>query len=340
MALDPSIPLSVARQPGINPLAVMSAVTQMRQQERLEAEAAAEREERKQTQTAAKQEAALKAVARAMLPLVKMTPEQRAAAFTRTVRPLIDNGSLPGDFDDVYTPGVDDQFIDSALSKLMTDAQLVEPYLPQKPAPPVAPREYEVEVVLPDGTTSKKLISADEYRKGVPQAQKPTPEDKPPTLGSFEDYVVKWGATRGKAPAQLTDTDIEAARKAYNQADDRALASGGGSQYFTPIQTAQGVFAFDNRTGRVVGRVADLKPGETAQREIANAQTVLTMMQAITAGLTPEKIGPIAGRFNTVEAAVTGDCPLAFRRSECRLRSKWRPGDGRPPPKHWPQDPS
>jgi hypothetical protein len=164
MALDPSIPLSVARQPGLNPLAIMSAMSQMREQEQATAEAAAEREERKQAKLSAQQEASLKAVARAMLPIKGKPPDQRGAVFTPAVRALKAQGLLPPDFDEVYTPGNDDQWIDSMPSVLMTDAQRVEPYLPPKPAS-AASRFIE----LPDGTIWDSETKTD-VRTGTPPA--------------------------------------------------------------------------------------------------------------------------------------------------------------------------
>lgn len=192
MALDPSIPLSV-RQQSFNPLGVMSAVTQMRQQERLEAEAAAEREERKQAQVAAKQEVALKAVARAMLPIKGLPPDQRAPKFTATVRSLKQQGFIPPDFDEAYTPGDDDQWLDSMPSVLMTDAQRVEPYLPPKPAPPQGLME------LPDGTVFDPNTRTD-VRKGTP----PPPPQRNPTEASLaQDAASSDPAVAGPAVEAL-----------------------------------------------------------------------------------------------------------------------------------------
>lgn len=47
-----------------------------------------------------------------------------------------------------------------------------------------------------------------------------------PELGSFSDYVGRYAATVGKAPADLSAADIEAARKRYMQADDRPAGGG------------------------------------------------------------------------------------------------------------------
>jgi hypothetical protein len=59
---------------------------------------------------------------------------------------------------------------------------------------------------------------------------KPATTEKPPTLGSFEDYLVRFAREAGKAPETLTPADIELARKKYQQADDRprVTVTGGG----------------------------------------------------------------------------------------------------------------
>lgn len=82
-----------------------------------------------------------------------------------------------------------------------------------------------------------------------------------------------------------------------------------GRPYFIPVQTGQGIQSFNTRTGGVVGRVGDLKPGETAQREIANAQTIATVLDHVLTTVPDTVIGPLAGRYKTVEAALAGNDP-------------------------------
>lgn len=50
----------------------------------------------------------------------------------------------------------------------------------------------------------------------------PAKPEKPPTAGSFEDYVTRMAREKGVPPEQLTTADIELARKKYQQADDKA----------------------------------------------------------------------------------------------------------------------
>ena len=83
----------------------------------------------------------------------------------------------------------------------------------------------------------------------------------------------------------------------------------GGRPYFIPLQTAQGILSFDSRTGTTVGRIGDLKPGETAQKEISNAQTISTVIKQTLDTLDPAKVGPIIGRYKTAEQMLTGGDP-------------------------------
>lgn len=77
----------------------------------------------------------------------------------------------------------------------------------------------------PDPATGKpKAITAQELlaKSGLNMQGLPV---KPPTnqvnAGSFEDYVIRYAKDVGKTPETLTTQDIQAARKQYNQADDK-----------------------------------------------------------------------------------------------------------------------
>lgn len=49
------------------------------------------------------------------------------------------------------------------------------------------------------------------------------PPTKPPELGSAADHLTRWARERGKTPQELTAAEVEQARKAYGQADDRII---------------------------------------------------------------------------------------------------------------------
>lgn len=82
-----------------------------------------------------------------------------------------------------------------------------------------------------------------------------------------------------------------------------------GNQYFVPVQTGQGLFGFDTRTNTLGPRLADLKPGETAQREIANARTTATVLKQVIGTIDEKTLGPVIGRYKSVEAALVGNDP-------------------------------
>lgn len=59
----------------------------------------------------------------------------------------------------------------------------------------------------------------------VPPTPLQTKPEEPPKVGTFEDYTIRYAAEKGKPPASLTPSDIEDARKRYQQADDRPRVS-------------------------------------------------------------------------------------------------------------------
>ena len=66
----------------------------------------------------------------------------------------------------------------------------------------------------------------------TPAVPKPVAPPKPPEIGSFADYLTRVAADKGIDPSHITPADVEAARKAYQQADDRpriTVTTGGGA---------------------------------------------------------------------------------------------------------------
>lgn len=109
----------------------------------------------------------------------------------------------------------------------------------------------------------------------------------------------KWEPLTGDVPkdAQLI---IEPDPEAGQQGD---------RPYFIPYQSAEGLVAFDTRTGSVGGRLADLKPGETAGKDIANALGVQKQIQDIKKEYDPAKIGVIMGRIKNLDQKYWGSDP-------------------------------
>jgi hypothetical protein len=75
---------------------------------------------------------------------------------------------------------------------------------------------------------------------------------------------------------------------------------------FSFVPTAGGIFAGNTRTGEIGPRVADLRPGDAAGRQIADARTLINLIKNIEDTFTPEKVGPITGRFKTLQEGITG----------------------------------
>jgi hypothetical protein len=86
-----------------------------------------------------------------------------------------------------------------------------------------------------------------------------------------------------------------------------AEGSDGPAPYFTPLQTGDGVLSYNNRTGKVDGRVADLKPGATAQEKMAAAETAVYQLGEVKRLFNPDWVGPAAGRYKTMQLAVAGE---------------------------------
>jgi len=92
---------------------------------------------------------------------------------------------------------------------------------------------------------------------------------------------------------------------------NRKIASGsgnGGSSYFIPVQTGQGVVPFNARTGQFDDASRrDLKPSATAEGELTKAGSVLYQIGEISQMFTPERVGPLKGRYNTMQLALVGE---------------------------------
>lgn len=83
----------------------------------------------------------------------------------------------------------------------------------------------------------------------------------------------------------------------------------GGQPYFIPVTTAQGLYAFNARTGGLDTRLGDLKPGEGAGKDLSSAMGVNQQIDTIKKEFNPAKIGVIAGRLGNLNQAVWGSDP-------------------------------
>ncbi len=103
----------------------------------------------------------------------------------------------------------------------------------------------------------------------------------PPAVGSFEEYVLRYAAESGKKPEQLTTGDIEAARKKYQQADDRPqqppvqrftpkLITVGGKEVQANYDAVTGKY-HDPDTGAVLAGVTAAPTADMRNKQVARA---------------------------------------------------------------------
>lgn len=100
-------------------------------------------------------------------------------------------------------------------------------------------------------------------------------------------------------------------------------AGGSDNPYHHMVSLADGVYMVDSTNPANRIRIGDIKPGETAQREIANARTLVTMTGQIVKSVRDEWVGPMDGRWKTAEAAITGGDPqfAAFAATVASIRN-------------------
>lgn len=79
-----------------------------------------------------------------------------------------------------------------------------------------------------------------------------------------------------------------------------------GRPYYIPVQTGEGVMVLDSRTGKLT-RGADLRPGATAESELVRGGSMLYTLDNITNQFSPQWLGPIKGRYNTMQLALVGE---------------------------------
>lgn len=207
--------------------------------------------------------------------------------------------------DDLIEQGFDAQRLTPLRERIAAQPQaiggLVDGLLQASPDPAhqalmSAPRkEQAMTVPGADGQPIRTLVTEDELRQGVPEYREPKAAPVPPSVGSFEDYVL-----RSYGP-QPTPAQIATARKVYNQSDDRA--------YREPvpivIQTADGpqlVNRMDATTRPITSGGDQVQPAPTS--EMRNRAAAGGRAAPVLAA-----IGELSEKINTgqgVMAKVTG----------------------------------
>ncbi len=168
--------------------------------------------------------------------------------------------------------------------------QMVTNFAPIEPAKGQAGR-----AAVQQRDPTKDVI--DPYTGAVLSAGTPAaPKVETPTLGSFEDYVTRYAAGKGKLPRDLTPRDLEDARKRFQQSDDRPL-----SMIPVVIQTPTGPQLL-NRGAGTAQEIRDAQgnvigPAPTAtQRERSDSQRTVSALL--------DSVGELTEKINTGQGAL------------------------------------
>lgn len=152
------------------------------------------------------------------------------------------------------------------------------------------------------GTSAQQHQLAQEEQAGenMRAANARAAESAKPSIVREYEYYVNEMTKAGQKPKSFEEYQTEDANR-------KASANSGGTPYFTPLQTDEGYRAFDNRSGKVGDVVAGFRPGEAAQKAITDAQSILYTIGEIEQEFKPERVGPLKGRYNTMQLALVGE---------------------------------
>ena len=182
---------------------------------------------------------------------------------------------------------------------------------------------------LPEPTRAAKWP---EIRRNLVGRGLVRPEELPEAYDSSS-----WQAIRGYGQAAITPYQTEAlgirretakATAASTKTDDERMAEQARetarhnrvmeskppatgaerSPYFIPVQTGEGIIPFNTRTGAYVEpNRKDLRPSATAEVDLTRAQSTLYQIKEIRNLFTPERAGPLKGRYKTMQLALVGE---------------------------------
>lgn len=122
-----------------------------------------------------------------------------------------------------------------------------------------------------------------------------------PDITEYE-YYVDQTKKAGGAPISFQDWQKQAANL------KNPTNAGGGQPYYIPVTTGSGIKPFNARTGKFLedGR-QDLRPSATAEENITKAQSTLYLLDQIGQQFTPDRVGPLVGRYKTMQLALQGE---------------------------------
>lgn len=212
----------------------------------------------------------------------------REGGMGALVRPGEIGGVLPPEMGEGPTiePGGPDQFTGTPTQlKTREDRQRAEDYLasldPQSKEAQALRYEIATGKAAPAGMFDKPAQSSD--------------------ITEYE-YYVNQAKAAGQAPISFLEWQKQ-------QANLKATGAGkSDSPYFVPVVTGNGVIPFNARTGQFdeSGR-HDLRPSATAEGDLTKAGSVLYTIGEIGKVYSPDRIGPLRGRYNNMQLAVVGE---------------------------------
>jgi hypothetical protein len=106
----------------------------------------------------------------------------------------------------------------------------------------------------------------------------------------------KWNPLTGDVPKNA---------RIVNETDE----DGNGRSFMIPVTTGQGIYVINGRTGAIVSRF-DTKPGEGDKDALTGYRSVLYDLGEIERTFDPAKVGPLMGRYKTIEQAFLGGDPV------------------------------
>jgi hypothetical protein len=124
--------------------------------------------------------------------------------------------------------------------------------------------------------------------------------------GKTGQMLVQDPTTKQMRPFGPADAPFDKSQDQLVNDDPAEGAGGSGRGFVIPVQTGNGVIVLDGRTGKPIDRY-DLKPGEGAQENLTRAKMVLYDIGQIEQSFTPARVGPLKGRYNTMQLALVGE---------------------------------
>lgn len=164
-------------------------------------------------------------------------------------------------------------------------------------------QEDYIKTLDPESPEAKALKYESMTGKSAPAGMfDKKPSNHAGIVAEYEYYVeqVKAAGQKPLTFTQYQDEDANRKKLANNGA--------GGAPYIIPVSTGNGIMGFNTRTGQFdESSRHDLKPSATAESDITKAQSTLYQISKIERLFSPDRIGPLKGRYNNMQLALVGE---------------------------------